>query len=110
MNIWAQFSVGGFNVKWLRYEHSFTLFYLFYINFQLYMPVPFYSHCYIATCFSPQGVILRECWYISCSGSTKYVSRCKYQIKKKRIIRYLAVFKIFTCDHIEYKHKAKGRT
>jgi len=26
------------------------------------MSMPLYSHCYTATCFSPLGDILSECW------------------------------------------------
>jgi hypothetical protein len=40
--------------------------------------LPLYSHCYTATCFSPQGAIHRKYWYILWAGSTKYMSRCKY--------------------------------
>jgi len=42
----------------------------------VYMLTPLYSHWNIPTCFSPQG----DYWYISWATSTKYVSRCKYQI------------------------------
>jgi len=53
------------------------------------MFIPLYSHCYTPTCFNPQGAILRECWYISGARSTKYISRCKYQIKEQRVICYV---------------------
>jgi len=39
-----------------------------------------YSHCYSAKCWSPQGSILREYWYTSSAGATKYLSRRKYDI------------------------------
>jgi len=48
-----------------------------------YMLTPLYSHCYTATCFSPEGTILREYWYSSWTGSTKYMSRHKYQITEQ---------------------------
>jgi hypothetical protein len=35
---------------------------------------------YTATCFSPQRTVLRKCWYILWAGSTKCVSRYKYQM------------------------------
>jgi len=54
------------------------------------MAIPLYSHCYTSKYFCPKGAIFRECWYISWAGSTKYMSRRKYQIRKKPIIRYLA--------------------
>jgi len=50
----------------------------------------------------PQGMLIHFE-----SRVNKYMSRGKYQIKKKRITPYLAVLKPFTCDHIEYKQKAK---
>jgi len=43
------------------------------------MLTPLHSHSYTATSFSLLGATLREYWWISWTGSTKYVSRCKYQ-------------------------------
>jgi len=48
----------------------------------------FYSH--YATCFSPQGPILWEDRYILWAGSTKRVSRRKYQI-----IYYVAIVRVW---------------
>jgi len=55
------------------------------------MLTPLYLHCYIPTCFCPQGAILREYWYILWAGSTKYVSRCKYHSKGQHVVCYMAV-------------------
>ena len=46
----------------------------------LYMLTPLYSH--LNTGLDPVGALLSECWYILWAGSTKYLSRCKYQIKE----------------------------
>jgi hypothetical protein len=57
------------------------------------------------TRFSPQGTILRDYWYISWARSTKYMCRCKYQIKGQRIIRYsTATQRIIRCSLIWYLH------
>jgi len=45
-----------------------------------------YSHCHSPTNFKQQGAILKEYWYISWGGSTKYASRCKCQIKQQRVV------------------------
>jgi len=47
------------------------------------MIIPIYSHCYTATCFGHQRVILREYWCISWAGSTKCISRSKYKITRQ---------------------------
>jgi len=47
------------------------------------MLIPHYSHCHTRTCFSLQGAIPRIYCYISWAGSTKCMSRCKYQIKEQ---------------------------
>jgi len=60
-------------------------------NALVYMLTPFYSHCYTATYFSPEGTTLREYWYISWAGSKKYMSRYKYQITEQHVIYYGAL-------------------
>ena len=45
-----------------------------------------YSHCYTPTCFKQQGAMLKE-W----GGSTKYVSRCKCQIKQQCVVCCMTV-------------------
>ena len=50
-----------------------------------------YSHCYTPTCFKQQGAILKEYWYILWGGSTKYVSRCKCQIKQQHVVCCMTV-------------------
>ena len=64
MNVWNQCSVCGFNVKWLRHELPFTLFYVFYINFrtiQLYINTILFTllHCCLfqPSRGHPQGVL-----------------------------------------------------
>jgi len=42
------------------------------------MLILLHSLCSTPTCFSPQAAILREYWYISWAGSTKYMSKRKY--------------------------------
>jgi hypothetical protein len=67
--------------------------YIIYVKIRLmhwHMFTPLYSHCYTATCFSPQGAILREYWYILWARSTKCVSRCKYQVKEQCAGCYVA--------------------
>ena len=58
----------------------------------LYKLLPLYSHWNTPTSFSPQEAILRKYWHIPSARSTRYMSRCKYQIKEQRIIRYVAGF------------------
>jgi hypothetical protein len=62
--------------SWLMHLHNLT---------------PLYSQWNNLTCFSPQEAIHREYWKISWAKSTKYVSKCKYQIKEQCITRYVAV-------------------
>jgi len=50
-----------------------------------------YSHCHTPTSFKQQGAILKEYWYISWGGSTKYVSRCKCQIKQQCVVCCMTV-------------------
>jgi len=50
------------------------------------MLTPVHSHYYTPTCFSPQETILREYRYILWAGSTKYLSRCIYQIKDQCVV------------------------
>jgi hypothetical protein len=66
-----------------------TQFYAKYLTNALYIYT--LKHSYM---FGPQGVILREYWYFSWAGSTKYVSRCKYQIKEQPFICYVAFVKL----------------
>jgi hypothetical protein len=54
-----------------------------------------YSYCYTPTCFIQQGAI-KEHWYISWAGSTKYMSRCSYQIDERCMVCYVAVVKLAT--------------
>ena len=54
---------------------------LIYVNITLFTP----------TCFNIQGAILRDYCYILWAGSAKYVSGCKYKIKKQRAVGYVAV-------------------
>ena len=57
----------------------------------IYILIPLSSHCYSTKCISPQGSILREYWKILWAGSSKYVSRCKYQITEQCVVCYVTV-------------------
>ena len=69
---------------------SYVLFYVKIRPMHWHMLTSLYSHCYAATCFSPQGAIHREYWYFLWAGSTKYLSRCKCQVKEQRAGCYVA--------------------
>jgi len=58
------------------------------------------SQCNTATCFSPQSAIRREYWYIFWAGSTKRVSRRKYQIKGRRPVWYVAVVRLYGVNEV----------
>jgi hypothetical protein len=80
----------------------------FYIKIRLmylYMLRPLYSHCNSPKCFSPQGAIIREYWYISWARSTKYMARYNYQIRQQCIISYVADTCIWTCIFFYLAHE-----
>ena len=80
---WA---VLGYNIHALM-----TLFCMKNWLMHLYFLTPLYSQWNNPTCFSPQGDTHREYWNISWAKLTKYVSKCKYQIKEQGITCYVAV-------------------
>jgi hypothetical protein len=59
-----------------------------------------YPYWITPTCFSRQAAILSECWYISWARPTIYLSKCKYQIKEQRVIRYITHIALLFIYHL----------
>jgi hypothetical protein len=87
-----------------------TLFCIKSWQIHLYMLTPLYSQWNNPTSFSPQGAIHKEYWNISWAKSTKYVSKCKYQIKEQcstcyvAVLTYISALVRFLCKILPHHH------
>ena len=109
----AQFSLLASATSTSLSVHIHALMTLFCIKswlMHLYMLTPLYSQWNNPTCFNPKGAIHREDWNISWANLTKYVSKCKYQIKEQCITHYVALLTYisalvrFLCKILHYHH------